>query len=158
LEAGVTLALAAAAGADIFGHMGISGVDQATSLDMLVLQNEIVSYVERALRPVDTSADALATELVDEVVRNGGGFLDAEHTVRRFRQELWVPRLLDRQYYQGWLDAGGRSTADRCRERRDEMLARPQPAPMDPGLAKAVDEIVAASRRLAAAPTGLVAR
>ena len=30
LEAGVTLALGAAAGADVFGHMGISGVDQAS--------------------------------------------------------------------------------------------------------------------------------
>ena len=30
LEAGVTLAFGAAAGADIFGHMGICGVDQAT--------------------------------------------------------------------------------------------------------------------------------
>ena len=36
----------AAAGADVFGHLGISGVDQASSLEMLVMQHEIVRYVE----------------------------------------------------------------------------------------------------------------
>jgi trimethylamine--corrinoid protein Co-methyltransferase len=35
LEIGITLLPAAAAGADIFGHMGICGVDQASSLDIL---------------------------------------------------------------------------------------------------------------------------
>ena len=47
LEAGVTLACGAMAGADIFGHLGICGVDQASSLDMLVMQHEIIGYVER---------------------------------------------------------------------------------------------------------------
>jgi trimethylamine--corrinoid protein Co-methyltransferase len=43
MESALTLSHAAAAGADIFGHMGICGVDQATSLDMLVLQHEAIS-------------------------------------------------------------------------------------------------------------------
>ncbi|MFH1070857.1 MAG: trimethylamine methyltransferase family protein, partial [Candidatus Glassbacteria bacterium] len=53
LEAGITLALGAAAGADIFGHMGICGVDQASSLDMLVLQAEVIGYVESLMRKLD---------------------------------------------------------------------------------------------------------
>ena len=147
LEIGVTLAMGAAAGADIFGHLGICGVDQATSLDMLVLQHEIIGYVERAVREVDVSAEALAVDLVDEVVRNEGSFLDTEHTVRRMRPELWMPEVLDREYYQGWLDAGAKSSEQRCRQRREEILATHQPEPITENLAKAIDEVVAAARK-----------
>jgi trimethylamine:corrinoid methyltransferase-like protein len=41
LETGFTLATGAAAGAGVFGHMGICGVDRGSSLDMLALQNEV---------------------------------------------------------------------------------------------------------------------
>jgi hypothetical protein len=34
-----------AAGADTFGHLGICGVDQGASLDMLVMQHELVGYI-----------------------------------------------------------------------------------------------------------------
>ena len=66
MEAGITLALGAAAGADVFGHMGICGVDQATSLDMLVLQNEIIGYVESTMREVSFSDEALGLDVVEE--------------------------------------------------------------------------------------------
>ena len=55
IEAGITLACGTMAGADIFGHLGIAGVDQATSLPMLVMQHEIISYVERLLRGVEVT-------------------------------------------------------------------------------------------------------
>lgn len=42
MEAGITLVCGALAGADIFGHLGISGVDQASSLVMLVMQHKLV--------------------------------------------------------------------------------------------------------------------
>ncbi|MDP7254798.1 MAG: trimethylamine methyltransferase family protein, partial [Planctomycetota bacterium] len=93
LEIAATLGMGAAAGADIFGHMGISGVDQATSLDILVLQEEIISYVERTMAPVDMSDEALGLDLIDEV-GPGGTFIDTMHTVERMRSELWAPKLL----------------------------------------------------------------
>ena len=38
------------AGADIFGHLGICGVDQAGSLTMLLMQHEVIGYVERLMQ------------------------------------------------------------------------------------------------------------
>jgi len=146
LEAGVTLALGAAAGADIFGHMGICGVDQASSLDILVLQDEIIRYVESTMRELDLSDDAFGLDVTAEVAR-GGRFIETAHTAERFRRELWFPRLLDRDYYQGWRDRGALSTEARCRERREEILARHRPEPMDPALDKAIDDIVAGAKR-----------
>ncbi|GAH70159.1 unnamed protein product, partial [marine sediment metagenome] len=62
LECGLTLALGTAAGADIFGHMGICGVDQASSLDFLVMQSEIISYVESINREVTFEEETFAID------------------------------------------------------------------------------------------------
>ncbi|MBI5831554.1 MAG: trimethylamine methyltransferase family protein [Armatimonadetes bacterium] len=111
LECGATLLAGAAAGADIFGHLGICGVDQATSLEMLCWQHEVVGYVESCLRAVDLDDDALALDLVDSL-GPGGRFIDTDHTAARFRREQWFPTVLDREFHQAWLDDGARSTED----------------------------------------------
>jgi len=141
LEAGTTLALGAAAGADIFGHMGICGVDQAASLDMLVLQDEVISYVESTMREIDFSDEALGIGEIEDA-GPGGAFIDRMHTAEHFRKELWFPKILDRDYYQAWLDSGAASTEERCRRRKEEILQTHQPQPVDDDLARGLDEIV----------------
>ena len=146
LEAGVTLALGAAAGADIFGHMGICGVDQASSLDMLTLQDEAIGYVESVMRQIDFSDEALGLDVLEEV-GPGGTFIDSTHTAAHFRRELWFPRLLDRDYFQAWKDAGAVDTETRCRRRKEEILAGHQAEPVSEELNRALDGIVRAARR-----------
>ncbi len=146
IEAGITLAMGAAAGADIFGHMGICGVDQATSLDILMLQNEIISYVESTMREVSFSDEALGLDVVEEV-GPGGTFIDTMHTAEHFRQELWMPRLLDREYYQAWLDAGAQTMEDRCRAEAGRILDDHEVEPLSDELEKAVAEIVETARK-----------
>lgn len=146
LEAGITLALGAAAGADVFGHMGICGVDQAGSLDILVLQHEIIRYVESTLREIDWSDEALGLDVLEQV-GPGGTLIDTEHTARHFRKELWRPELLDRNFFQAWKDAGAASMAQRCQRRKQEILARANVEPVSAELSKTLDEIAAAARR-----------
>jgi trimethylamine--corrinoid protein Co-methyltransferase len=146
LEAGTTLVLGAAAGADIFGHMGIAGVDQASSLDMLVFQDEVIGFVESALREMDFSDEAFALDVVREV-GPGGSYIGTDHTALNFRKALWFPKLLDRQFYDAWLAGGAESLEERCRRRTEELLATHQPEPVDEGTEAAIDEVVAAARR-----------
>jgi len=146
LEVAATLLAGALAGADIFGHLGICGVDQATSLDMLVMQHEVIGYVERIMRGIDFSDEALGLDVIAQV-GPGGAFIDQEHTARHFRRELWFPRLLDRQFYQAWHDAGRCTMADRCRQMREELLARHEVTPLPRETLCEVDRIVAAARR-----------
>ncbi|MHC4715949.1 MAG: trimethylamine methyltransferase family protein [Planctomycetota bacterium] len=146
LEAAATLLPGAAAGADIFGHMGIAGVDQAASLDMLVLQDEIIRYVDSVLRDVAITDEALGLEVIEQA-GCGGTFIDRLHTAEHFRRELWFPRLLDRQYYQAWLDGGATDMESRCVARREALLAEHAVAPLDAATDRAVEQIVAAARR-----------
>jgi len=146
LESGITLALGAAAGADIFGHLGIAGADQGSSPDILVLQEEIVSYVESALRQIDFSDEALGIAEI-EAAGPGGTFIDREHTVNHFRRELWFPRLLDRDFYQAWLDNGAATMEERCRHRKEELLGTHTPEPIPKDLDRALNEIVAEAKK-----------
>jgi trimethylamine--corrinoid protein Co-methyltransferase len=146
LEAGMTLVLGAAAGADIFGHMGICGDDQATSLDMLVLQNEIISYVESVMRTMEFNDDTFGFDVIAEAGPKGN-FIDKMHTAEHFRQELWFPKLLDRNFYSAWAEKGATSFEDRGREYKKHILAHYQPGPLDPKLEKELGRIVKAAER-----------
>ncbi len=145
LEAGITLAMGAAAGADIFGHMGICGVDQATSLDMLVFQCQVIAFVESMLREIDFTDDAIGLAEI-EAVGPGGSFIDRDHTAEHFRRELHFPRLLDRQYYQAWMDSGVKSMEQRCAEFKAKTLAGYESLPLNGEVAKVLNDIVRNAR------------
>jgi len=66
--------------------------------------------------------------------------------VCNFRQELWMPKLLDREYYQVWLDAGAKSMEDRCRVETQKILAEHKPEPIPVDLDRALNETVRAAR------------
>lgn len=146
IESGITLALGAAAGADIFGHMGISGVDQASSLEMLLMQDEIIRYVESVGRDIEVSDATLGLDVIDRA-GPGGTFIDTEHTVEHFRRELWMPGLLDRDYYQAWADKGAESMETRCSRRKREILESHVPQPPSDDEEKIIAEITAAARK-----------
>lgn len=158
MEAAVTLICGALAGADIFGHLGICGVDQATSLDILVMQNELIGYVERIMSGVRVDDEALGFDVLAEVAGEGPRgdvaapgssrtFIAHDHTAANFRKELWFPRLLDREFYDAWISAGSQTMADRCRREKERLLAEHQTEPLPPDLDRELTRITTAARR-----------
>ncbi len=141
LEAGITLALGALAGADEFGHMGICGVDQATSLDMLILQHEIIAYVERLMQGMTVNNDTLALEVITSTAGKKS-YLAHPHTVSHFREELWFPELLDRDFFESWARKGTKDMRDRCIERRNDLLNSPAAEPLDPAAEREIQVIL----------------
>ena len=141
LESGITLSLAIASGADIFGHMGICGMDQGTSLDILIMQSEIISYLESVNRVLSFDDDSFVTDLINEVGPKGT-FLDKHHTAKNIRKELWFPSLLDRKNYDNWLKAGSTGMEKRCRNRKEELLAKYEPAPLDEDLKNDLEKFI----------------
>jgi len=146
MEAGITLACGAMAGADIFGHLGICGVDQAASLTMLVMQHEVIGYVERLMGGIEVTDETLGLDVVREIGHDRA-YLAHEHTVRHFRQELWFPNLLDRQFWEKWVDEGALTLHDRCREAKDLILGTHEPDPLDDDVTAELARVVEAARQ-----------
>jgi trimethylamine--corrinoid protein Co-methyltransferase len=136
----------ALAGADIFGHLGICGVDQGSSLAMLIMQHELLGYVERIMRGIKVSDERLGLDVIRSVGHDGN-FLAELHTVQHFRQELWFPGLLDREFWSKWVEQGASSMHHRCIAMKDKVLKEHTPEPLDDDTARELDKIVDAARR-----------
>jgi trimethylamine--corrinoid protein Co-methyltransferase len=147
MEIGMTLLAGALAGADIFGHLGICGVDNGTSLPMLVLQDEIIGYIERVMRGVTCDDDKLGFDVIERT-GPGGNYIADEHTCIHFREELWFPRLLDRQFWEPWLAQPNRDMLSRCVEYKNLLLEQHQPPRMDEKLIGDINRLCSTARRV----------
>lgn len=147
MEKGVSLLLGALAGADTFGHCGICGTDHAGSLVWLYLDNEAMEYVKRVLRGFEVDNEKVAADVVGEV-GPGGNFLAEEHTVRHFRDELWLPGpAWTRESWDGWQNQGCSSMADRAASEVNRILDTHEVEPIDDDLAGRIDRIVECAKR-----------
>jgi len=147
IEKASSMLLGVLAGADTFGHCGICGTDHGASLEWLYADNELAAYVRRIARGFETDAETLATEVVHRV-GPCGNFLAEEHTVRHFRDELWLPGpAWTRQSWDGWETDGSTSMAQRASERVRTILAAHEVEPLDGRLAAEIDRIVQCAQR-----------
>ena len=130
MEAGVTLLSGALAGADIFGHLGIGGVDQGASLPMLMLQHELIGYVERILRGIEVSDETLGLDVIREVGHDGSSWRSRTPSSTSARscgsRNCWTAN-----YWSTWLEGGAGTLYDRCVRQKEKALAEHQPVPLD---------------------------
>lgn len=147
IEKGASLLLGALAGADTFGHCGICGTDHAGSLVWLYLDNEMMEYVKRIVRGFEVNAETLATEVVRQV-GPGHNFLAEEHTVKHFREELWLSGpAWTRETWDAWQSHGCTSVADRAACEVNRILENHRVKPIDENLAREIDRIVECAKR-----------
>ncbi len=147
MEKAATLLLGVLVGADTFGHCGICGTDHAGSLLWLAFDDELMSYTKRIARGFAVDAEHLATDVIHSV-GPAGNFLAEEHTVRHFREDLWLPNAAwTRQPYDLWQSEGATFFADRLRDRVTNLLTTHQPEPLEKVLSREIDRIVASATR-----------
>ncbi len=96
LERMLAALLPAMAGADDLSGMG--GLwESSSSLEMLVIDNEIYADVFRALRGVEVDADRLAVDVIDKVGPMGN-FLAQAHTMKYLKMgDLRISNLFDKR-------------------------------------------------------------
>ena len=89
------------------------------------------------------AADRLAEEVICEVAPRGAYFLNHEHTAKYFREEFWLPELVDRRVPMAWAE-DPRTMLDnaRAKARRVAAEARNQ-CPLTDEQKQQVLEIVA---------------
>ncbi len=105
---------------------GLLSVDEVFSPIQLVIDDEMVSALQRFARGFEVNDDTLAFDLIREL-GPGGGFLATEHTVRHFRRELWEPRVFSREMLSSWQRHGAKTDTDRAREVVHDLLRRDPP-------------------------------
>ena len=139
-EAALTMMAEALGGANLIHDLGYMESGLCGSLAQLVICNEMVSWIEKMMSPVEINDETLALDLIDEVGPDGS-FLDSDHTMNHFR-ERWYPQVIERGNYDQWMEAGGLSLGERAAQQVDKILKEHQPEPLPKDIHQRVRAIV----------------
>jgi len=94
------------------------------SYEKLVIDNEIIGMVMRAVEGIQVNDETLA---FDELKKAGPGghFVSSRHTRRHMRSEQYHPQLSDREDRDKWKGMGARDASARAAHRVREILDGP---------------------------------
>jgi trimethylamine--corrinoid protein Co-methyltransferase len=136
IESAFSILAQGLAGLNLIHDVGYMDRGMVCSAEMLVMGNEIIGMAKRFIRGVAVNAETLARGIIERV-GPGGHFLQEKHTLRHFRNELWMPDLLTRQHYDVWQKDGAKDMAQRVREKVEEIVEshHVQPLPNDAAMA-----------------------
>jgi trimethylamine--corrinoid protein Co-methyltransferase len=146
LELMMTVLPPALAGVESISGIG-GGWEGASSLEMMVIGNEIFEDLSRFMRGIDVDDGRLAVGLIDKV-GHMGNFLAQAHTLEHVRNEevrissLWDKRTSDRAAKEGF-----RPIQEAARERVKEILDEHVPDPLDRDVEKAVGQVLRDARK-----------
>ena len=124
-ESSITNLLCALAGANfIHDAAGLMEFALTMSYEKLVIDNEILGMIMRAVKGIEVNDETLAFDVMKKV-GPGGHFVSSKHTRNHMRQEHYIPTLSSREFRERWEEQGSKDTFMRAREQVEEILAKP---------------------------------
>ena len=153
LEAAFSILVSGLSGANLIHDCNYMDNGATGSLELMVMDDEIIGMVKRILRGIEVNDDTLAVDVIDHV-GPGGHFLGEQHTVERFRQEFWWPTVISRMRYDEWKLYGSKTLGQRIREKTQQIInehrAEPLPQPILDQIQAIVDRAEAREAKLKA--------
>jgi trimethylamine--corrinoid protein Co-methyltransferase len=113
----------------------------ATSPELIVLTDELISMTRRFMAGVRLDEEALAVEVINEV-GPGGEFLSHDHSLAHWR-ELWLPKQFDRQRLEPWQEAGSLTINDHLRDKAVSLMEEHKVEPLAPAAQQEIERILA---------------
>ncbi len=135
--------LPALAGADVIGASGSLDNCLISCYRKLVVDDEISSLIQRAVKGETVNEDTLAVSAIDDVVHGDRNFLGHPHTLKHLRTELWKPTLSNRSTYEAWLADGETTFSDRAKALAEDLLANHTVEALPAPTIAAIEAIVA---------------
>ena len=131
-EKGCGLSLTALAGSNYIHHAA-GRIKDGMAYEQLVIDNEIIGMVKRALQGVKVTDETLAFREIQEV-GPGGNYIAHEHTLRFFKNELFFPTLADRNERIAWERQGALDGRERARRQARKILRDHLPSKIPEGI------------------------
>ncbi len=133
----------ALAGVDILSGVGSTRDVMIAGLEIAVIDNELISMLKQITAGCRVDNEALAFDVMKEVILRDGVFLGEVHTVRQMRQgALWIPEISTRGAAR---DNAGVVT--RARERVKHILGTHESAPLADAAERQLEDIMNRARR-----------
>jgi trimethylamine--corrinoid protein Co-methyltransferase len=120
-ESAITGLMVALAGGNlIHDAAGFLEFCMTASYDKLVIDNEIIGMVMRAVEGIEVNEETLAFDVLREA-GPGGHFVSNRHTRRHMRSEQYIPQLSDRENRDRWT-MSAKDTRARAADKAREVL------------------------------------
>jgi trimethylamine--corrinoid protein Co-methyltransferase len=139
-EVSLTLMADSLVGANLIHDAGYIESGVTYSAEMLVLCNEIISWIRHFKRGAPVNEETMALELIQQFGFSSD-FLSTEHTMKHFREQ-WEPELFDRNSYNGWQKRGGLETSAKVKQRLESLLEEMPLSRLSPGVLKELEAII----------------
>ena len=121
MEAAINIATAGLIGGNMIHDVGYLDSGLTSCMELMVASDEIIEMVKRILRGIPVTPETMALDVMEEV-GPGGHFLEHDHTFNRFKEEIWRPKLIDRQNWENWNLSGAKRHGERVHDRVIEIL------------------------------------
>lgn len=89
--------MCALGGINMMCGMGQFADENAISLESYIIDNEIAGWIKRAKKGITVNEDTLDIDIVRKV-GHGGDFLQQQHTYDHYKDEQFIPDILDRGF------------------------------------------------------------
>jgi trimethylamine--corrinoid protein Co-methyltransferase len=140
-EAALGMLLLGMAGGTLIHDLGYMGSGMTSSMEMLVLMDEVASMVRHMLKGVEISPVTKAMEVIRKV-GPGGNFLTEDHTLDNFKRYLHFSDLLNRDDYDNWKRGGGDDFGKKANAKVRHILEVHGAPDLSPEIVGAVREVV----------------
>jgi trimethylamine--corrinoid protein Co-methyltransferase len=138
--------LPALAGANFLSGAGEIEMGMTASPEQLVIDNEILGLILRAVRGINVNTDTLAMDLIEKI-GPGGHYLISEHTRKYYSSEHLIAELSDRTTRALWEKAQSKDIVQKAHEKMNQLLKDHQVPPLDHGIDKEFQSILSIADR-----------
>ena len=142
MEAGFNLLSSSLAGGNLIHDLGYIASGMTSSAEMLLLCDEAVGMIKHFIKGIEITPETLALDTIKSV-GPGGNFLAEKHTLDHFKTHLYFPKLLNRQAYDKWEEAGAKNFGQRANQKVREILERQPTGSLSEDMAEKVKAIIA---------------
>jgi len=141
IEATVTIMTAFLSRCNLTHDVGYIEYGTTSSMEMLVVADEIIRDVRYVMGGVEVNEQTLAREAIHRATP-GAGFLADDHTLENWKWAQWRPMLIDRMRYDNWLAKGSKDMAARANERARKILSQHEVSPLSRAAEETIQEVL----------------
>lgn len=129
-------------GNDIVMNSGMFACGLTTSLEQLILDNEVNRIIKRLMGGICVTEDSIAAESIMEV-GPGGNFLMEDLTLENlYTDEFWNPTISINTRYDAWMEKGAPTVDKLAGEMVQDILAKGNSVPLDSALSAKLTAII----------------
>ena len=134
--------LNAVAGINLIHNCGTIAHGSSGSLEMGVICDEIISYIQRLLMEIEISDETLAVDLIRRI-GPAGSFMAEKHTRTHLEKgEILHPKLFNRQAISDWKAKGQLSTREEAKLKVKTMLQEHKTPALPSEVLQQIDQIM----------------